>query len=396
MPISGFRVEGYRSLKSVRWTPGTLNVLIGANGSGKSNLLRAMALLQQAVTGREFVDVLLRQGGVQNLRWDRQATEVTWGLLTGPTGLHTREKPHEHMSYELRLKPASFLQSGFLITKELLRECYAVEDRWEFVNLIDRDVDKVSVFDHSKNEMASISEELPPDQTLLSVSPLTSVYTWFFRNSVRSWSIHHDLPVNEGAEIRQAAVARVEKRISSDGQNLIPVLHTLYTGDREFKKQIDEAMRTAFGDEYEEIVFPPAADQRINLRIRWKSLRTEQSAADLSDGTIRFLLLLAILANPEPAGLIAIDEPEVGLHPGMFPIIAEFAAAAAEKATVVLTTHSPQLLDAFGENIPTTTVVRLVDGETQLVVLEGQKLRRWLEEFSLGSLFKSGELEELD
>jgi predicted ATPase len=87
-------------------------------------------------------------------------------------------------------------------------------------------------------------------------------------------------------------------------------------------------MRAAFSDDYEELVFPPAADQRVQMRVRWRSLKTEQSAADLSDGTIRFLMLLAILANPSPGELIAIDEPEAGLHPSMLPIIAEHAAAA--------------------------------------------------------------------
>jgi predicted ATPase len=107
-------------------------------------------------------------------------------------------------------------------------------------------------------------------------------------------------------------------------------------------------------------------------------LKSSQSAADLSDGTIRFLLLLAILANPEPDGLIAIDEPETGLHPGMLPILAEFAVEAAERSQVILTTHSPQMLDAFREHTPTTTVARWVDGETQLSVIDGEELSRWL------------------
>jgi predicted ATPase len=85
-------------------------------------------------------------------------------------------------------------------------------------------------------------------------------------------------------------------------------------------------MAAAFGDEFEELVFPPAADQRVQMRIRWKSLKREQSAADISDGTLRFLLLLTILASPEAAPLIAIDEPETGLHPSMLPIIASMRA----------------------------------------------------------------------
>ena len=94
-------------------------------------------------------------------------------------------------------------------------------------------------------------------------------------------------------------------------------------------------------------------------------------AADLSDGTLRFLMLLAILANPEPGTLVAIDKPETGLHPRMFPIIAEFAASASERTTVVLTTHSPEFLDAFPSDcVPTTTVVECVEGETKLSKLD--------------------------
>jgi predicted ATPase len=91
-------------------------------------------------------------------------------------------------------------------------------------------------------------------------------------------------------------------------------------------------MRAAFGDDFEELVFPPAADQRIQLRIRWRSLQREQSAADLWEGTLRFLFLLAVLANPSPPPVIAIDEPETGLHPAMVPIVAEYAREAATRA----------------------------------------------------------------
>jgi predicted ATPase len=102
---------------------------------------------------------------------------------------------------------------------------------------------------------------------------------------------------------------------------------------------------------------------------------------------------VTILANPEPGDLIAIDEPETGLHPSMFPILAELAAEAADRTQVIFTTHSPQFLDAFREEPPTTTVAEWVDGETRLYTIDGEKLRRWLESYSLGALYRSGELE---
>ena len=124
-------------------------------------------------------------------------------------------------------------------------------------------------------------------------------------------------------------------------------------------------------------------------------MKREQSAADLSDGTLRFLFLLTVLASPDPPPVIAIDEPETGLHPAMLPIIAEYAVDAALRAQVIITTHSPQMLDAFTDKNPTTTVTKWQDGETVLQNLSGDDLAYWLKEYTLGTLFKSGELERM-
>jgi predicted ATPase len=227
-------------------------------------------------------------------------------------------------------------------------------------------------------------------------SLLTFILLKLFQLDLALWKVYQDIQVHRDAIIRQAAVARSEKIIAPHGQNLIPVLHTLYTGDRDFKKEINTAMHAAFGDDFDELVFPPAADQRIQLRVRWKSLKREQSAADLSDGTLRFLFLLTVLASPSPPPLIAIDEPETGLHPSMLPIIAEYAVDAAMRTQVIFTTHSPQFLDAFVDTKPTTTVAKWENGETTLKVLADEQLDYWLKEYSLGALFKSGELEGME
>jgi predicted ATPase len=218
---------------------------------------------------------------------------------------------------------------------------------------------------------------------------------FFFNRHMESWGIYQDWNVNQDSLIRRAAITRRETQLSSDGQNLVAVLHTLYTTHRDFKNDINDAMRAAFGREFEGLEFTPAEDQRIQMRLQWKSFKTAHSAADLSDGTLRFLMLLAILVNRSRGDLVAIDEPETGLHPGMFPIIAELAAEASRFSQIIFTTHSPEFLSALGQHSPTTTVVQASDGATRLSVLEGEELRRWLEKYKLGEMFLAGDLEAL-
>src|SRR5208282_3065870 len=190
---------------------------------------------------------------------------------------------------------------------------------------------------------------------------------------------HHDIRTDQSSELRAATVTREEKRVEHDGQNLIAVLHTLYETEPHFEEFLDKAMSAAFPNDYEKISFPPEADGRTQLRVRRKNRKRADSSADLSDGTLRFLLLMTILGSPDPAPLIAIDEPETGLHPRMMSLVAEVAANAAVKSQVIFTTHSPELLDAFSDEAPTTTIVTSNGSETELKTIEGEELKRWID-----------------
>ena len=388
MGIQKLTIKGFRSLRDVTWEPGKLNVIIGPNGSGKSNLLRALALLQKSAQG-ELPDEILKAGGIAPLLWDGQVQELSWDLTTDSQS----EPARQALAYRLSLRRLGG-SSAYRVERESLLDAHTKRHPISPV-YFDRSPGK-SVLSRDSDDQRNVPEgSVQDEETLLSLlaGPFNGPEILAFSDQLTGWSIYHDIHVDQGATLRQAAVARMDRRLAADGQNLIPVLHTLYTGDREFKRSLDDAMRAAFSGDYEELVFPPAADQRVQMRVRWRSLKTEQSAADLSDGTIRFLLLLAILANPNPGDLIAIDEPEVGLHPSMLPIVAEHAAAAAERTQVILTTHSTQLLDAFTDTPPTTTIAQWKDGETVLAIVDHEELARWLQTYSLGALFRTGELE---
>lgn len=398
MKILNFSATRYRSLRSVGgWEPGALNVLIGPNGSGKSNVLRAIDLLSASAQGRLGKSVQYA-GGIEPILWDGQENDFGLSVECSPLE-EGRDALRESLRYDLRLARLG-RGSDFEVGFEQLANFHRVRQNQsgQPFKFLERNGVRVRIFDDNERGLVQPEEEIPTQETMLSLAkgPFTQNRILSqFRAQLAGFSVYHDFHTNRDAIIRQPTVTRHETRVDADGQNLVSVLHTLYTSDRDFKSEVNDAMTAAFGSDFEEIIFPPAADQRIQLRLRWRSLKREQSAADLSDGTLRFLFLLTVLASPNPAPVIAIDEPETGLHPSMLPIVAEYAVQASSKAQVILTTHSPQLLDAFTDTKPRTTVVQRVDGETRLHVLDEAQLNRWLESYSLGALQRSGELEEM-
>lgn len=407
MRIQKIVIRGYRSIKDVEWQPGKLNVLIGPNGSGKSNLLRAIELLRFAVEGK-LEQNLLRAGGIGSLVWDGKVNNLGWKLeavpgsirpgLPPPPNVKPRVKPdNEAVAYELVVTRFGF-GNWYAVEQELLADYARVikgEQQQPF-KYLERDKNHAVFFDSQERKLTPPKDRVSDKETLLSqMGVMAGPLVFFFHSSIESWGIYHDLVVHEGAPVRQATVTRRQVRLDSDGQNLVAVLHTLYTTNRDFKKQLNTAMRAAFGREFEELEFPPAEDQRVQMRLHWKSLKSAQSTADISDGTLRFLMLIAILASPASGDFIAIDEPETNLHPSMFPILADLAAEASRTKQILLTTHSPEFLDALGPKQPTTTVVQNVEGETRLATVSGDDLQKWLKRYSLGQLFESGELEAL-
>lgn len=422
MKILKLEVEGYRSFKSQTWSPGDLNVLIGPNASGKSNLLRVLDLLSTAAAGG-LGRYVQQDGGIDPLLWDGQAKRVRIKAKMTPLQPYSDPKT-DALTYELHLGRLG-KTSAYRIDFETLANYCRVEtgEMTQPFKLLERRPQHAVVYSMQSRGFEPISTvttpttpppchpneqdreafeapeaSLPEDESLLSFAAgpfAANKFVAEFQQELAAWKIHQGFHTDRDAQIRAPQVTRADTQVSADGQNLVSVLHSLYASDRDFENEIITAMRSAFGEDFDKLVFPPAADQRIQMRIRWRSLKREQSAADLSDGTLRFLFLIAVLANPSPPPIIAIDEPETGLHPSMLPIVAEYARDASRRAQVILTTHSPEFLDAFGGEPPTTTVVERVEGQTTLRVIAGDELSYWLDKYTLGELYRSKELEAM-
>ncbi len=393
MRVTELHVQGYRTLKDVRWKPGTLNVVIGPNASGKSNLLKFLRLIS-ASSRAGLNDQVLREGGMGAILWDGPVESLSFALLAGEPGL-TRAQSFEYGVFLLRLGTGA----GFVVNVEALTSLYGRgEDLGEGHEYMLRTQTEANYQDASGNVLLD-PQEVNASETLLAQIGGPTVQApeiKSFRQFLVGWSIYDDLHTESGTAIRRAVTSRHDERLDADGQNLASVLHTHYTNDVDFKDRVDEAMRAAFGADYRSLAFPPAADQQIQLAVQWGTPKRPQSAASLSDGTLRFLCLLAVLAQPNPPGLIAFDEPETGLHPRMMRIVAEMAENAALRTQLIFTTHSAAFLDGFSKDTPpTTTVIGLEDGQSALKTVRPDELAGWLQDYSLGALYQSRTLDNL-
>lgn len=396
------QIEGYRSLKNVRWKPGDLNVVIGPNGSGKTNLVRALQLLSVAARGG-LKKYIAEQGGVLSLCWDHKAAPVRLKVKACEAGeIVHEETASDTFSYDMTFHVSEAPGGG--VDYSLAEQLTLIPSKHDdpkgpqFIKLVDRlDPGLASFFSAESKQMAPVRQEVDIHETVLSlVGALIGFKAFLFRKGLKGFAIYRELDTSQEAPVRRAVPAQWEKELGEDASNIVAYLHTFCSEDRAFKRDLELAMKAAFGDDFEELVFAPASDQRIQMRIRWRSLKNPISAPDLSDGTLRFLFLIGALLNPQPPPLIVIEEPEIGLHPRMMSIIAEYAVDASERTQVIFTTHSPDFLSAFRGTIPTTTVCSWEDGETVLRVLEEKDLEYWLQEYTLGQFAFSGAAEAVE
>ncbi|WP_309708855.1 AAA family ATPase, partial [Armatimonas sp.] len=300
MHLTRLSVQGFRSLKDITWEPGKLNVVIGSNGSGKSNILRVLDMLCDSTQGH-LSNYVKGEGGGIAILWDGVQQDLKVDIHASSDFNDEFIDPFQDLSdyrYYLALSQNPFHQNSnnFYIKDEILstNESVLIDYKIKTPELFEIYKNKISPFDLSETYL--YSEKLS-----------NSNYDVFIlKNFIASVSLFMNFDISKNSPLRSPVLTEYEKKPSKNGENIINVLHTLYSENRDFKKIVNDSMMAAFGDDFDELVFPPASDQRVQMRIRWKSLKREQSAADLSDGTLRFLFLLAVLANPEPAPLIAI------------------------------------------------------------------------------------------
>jgi predicted ATPase len=346
--LDSIEVEGYKSIRSAKVDLGAVNVLIGANGAGKSNLLGLFGLLADLADRRLQLHVGLQGGADAILHFGRKTTSSLRIALR--FGLH---------GYEAVLVPSAGDTLVFEHEEPVSWEPHPVPDSM-------RGLPTRESLGAGHKETGLVGEDLSADRFV--ATPVVM--------GMKSWRRFHFHDTGRSAPAKQKRKIDDNRALRAEGDNLAPFLFALQTIAPGAYRRIVEAVRSIapFFDDF--LLAPDGVNPDV-IQLAWRH-RTDDAlftADSLSDGTLRFICLATLLLQPELPSLIVIDEPELGLHPFAITQLAALVRAAASKTQVLLATQSVTLLDQFdaGEVI----VAERSNGESRFRRLDDKALDEW-------------------
>lgn len=345
---------------------GQLNVVTGANGSGKSNVYRALRLLADAADGR-LAESLAREGGFDSVRWAGPRKNVK-----DPVGLRLGLMA-DPLSYCFDMGLPQPSDSMFNRDPEMKRECLWRGVGMDAKNLcVDRRGQTLRCRGAS-GKWQEIEMLLSRQSSMLSeyADPMAAPELIIMREKLRRWRFYDTFCVDARSPARQTCVATFTPIMASDGADLPAAIQTIREiGDR---KALDSAIDAAFPGS---AVFVAATDAGMQLIFEQPGISRDLMANELSDGTLRFLLLVAALLTPRPPELMVLNEPENSLHPELMPALSRLIRLAAENSQVIVVSHNASLvneLEADERCVP----IRLVKEEAETVLQDTDLLSQY-------------------
>ncbi|WP_426309345.1 AAA family ATPase [Cellulosimicrobium sp. E-16] len=353
--LATIAVEGYRSLRSLVLPLGRLTVVTGANGTGKSSLYRALRLLAECALGGA-VGAVAREGGLRSTLWAgpeqggsralRDGGPVQGTRRTAPVALRlgfAGADPGD-LGYAVDLGLPQHPGSAFGLDPEI-----KVETIWSGpaprppTLQVERRGPAVRVRDDAGRWVSSPARLRSFDSVLTElVDPVGAPEVVAVREVLRSWRFYDQLRTDAGAPARAPQVGTRTPVLAHDGADLAAALETvrdLGRGD-----ELDAAVSRAFPGSRLAV---HADDGRFELALHQDGLLRPLTGAELSDGTLRYLFLVAALLSPRPPALLVLNEPETSLHPDLLPALGALVHAAARETQVVVVTHATPLVEAL-------------------------------------------------
>lgn len=292
---------------------------------------------------------------------------------------------HEPLEYELDVSPKG---AGYAISRESLTQANVGYDApFKHIDSVDGDIKYYHVED--KRLVRPDWEHNPLETSLFGV-PKMFRQSEELRRILASATRYHVLDVGSRAPVKMPQQMKPASLPGADGEDLVPYLYYLRESERDRYEAIEDTLRAAFPD-FQSLGFPPVAAGMLSLTWKDRSFAKPFYAHELSEGTLRFLWLVALLQSPALSTVTMIDEPEVSLHPEQMSILVEVMREVSTRAQLVVATHSDRLVRFLR---PAEVVVMDIDenGSASARWADSMDIEGWLEDFSLDEVWRMGRM----
>jgi len=366
--VREFEAKSFRSLKSIVYPMSNLDVFVGANGVGKTNLYRALELLRSAAANTLAHD-LSRDGGLDSSMWagprgrtDPARIRLAVGLSAEPGNRSSRGL----YRYEVEVGfPPSAASAAFRVEPQIKAEAVSYIGAARTTRLVDRQ--GPSVMARAENgSPTQIDIDLLDSETVLGRLEDPSRYPELdaLRRTLLQWRFYHGLRTDPASPLRQPCAAVATPTLASDGSDLAAVFATL-VHIRQDVRDLDRAIDSAFPGSR---LIVPQPERTASFGMSYPEFpKRVFEAQELSDGTLRFLALAGALLAYRLPPFIALNEPESSLHPDLMEPLAELVARAAERTQIWLVTHSDRLAKAIvAAGSGQVRLVKKREGATQI------------------------------
>ncbi len=348
MIIDSIDIEGFKSIRAAKnLSLAPVNVLVGSNGSGKSNFLDVFAFIQEIGTDR-LRQYTVRQGGAERvLHYGSERTSQIYFRVWMSSAFDQTPE----LQYGVTVIPTS-------------EDQLAVEDKWA-----------------GESSPSLWNEPHPCD-------PGELEYSYISR-----WRIYQFHDTSSRSPMRKTAQIGDNRGLRGDGSNLAAFLYLIKKKHPVEYRRIRDVVRLV-APFFLDFVLEPEELNEETIRLAWKHTQTDAyfDTSSMSDGTLRFIALATLLLQPDRLRpvVILLDEPELGLHPLAISHLAAMVRMAPKKSQIVLATQSPILLDHFSPQ--DVLVTERVEGATTFTRLDDSELAEWMQEYSLGQLWEKNEI----